>query len=96
MAERRKHKRVVFYAEADYGYQGKISDISADGAFIDTLTPLPVKSPISLKFTLPGGKKLTLKAVVTNTMHNIGMGVEFLNMKDEDKNALLDLIKKSE
>lgn len=92
MAERRKHKRVTFYTEANYGYPGKITDISVNGAFIENLTPLPEKSFIVVKFKLPKGKELLLKAIVKNSMQGMGMGIEFVHEKAEDKQALIDFI----
>jgi PilZ domain len=92
MVERRKNKRVVFYADADYGYNGRITDISVDGAFVDTMTPLPEKSLINIKFKLPKSKEIMLKAIVTNTMHGMGMGIKFINMKAEERKILLDFI----
>lgn len=92
MAEKRKHKRFTFFAEAVYGYDGKIVDISIDGAFIETLHPLPEKSLIKVRFKTTQGKELVLKAVVKNTMHGRGMGIEFINMNDESREVFSDFI----
>ncbi|OGF63837.1 MAG: hypothetical protein A2Y62_21570 [Candidatus Fischerbacteria bacterium RBG_13_37_8] len=92
MNEKRKYRRVIFYTEADYGFNGKITDISLGGAYIETYTPLPEKSIINVKFQFPEGKDLVLKAVVKSSKQGMGMGIEFIELKEDDEAALLDFI----
>jgi hypothetical protein len=92
MVEKRKNKRFTFVAEAVYGYDGKIVDISVDGAFIETLNPLPEKSLIKVRFKTTQGKELILKAIVKNTMKGRGMGIEFVSLNNEDCKAFADFI----
>ena len=101
MSERRRFKRVTYFTEAEYGsyevkYGGKISDLSTGGAYIDTISPLPEKSIINVKFKLPSGKELVLKAIVKNEMPGMGMGIEFINLNENDQKELKDFIESGE
>jgi len=98
MEERRRYKRVSFFTEVEWGvygakFEGKISDLSVGGAYIDTLSPCPEGSEITMRFQLPNGKQLMLKGVVKTSFAGMGMGIEFINLTDADRKALEEFIR---
>lgn len=98
MNEKRKYHRITFFTEVEWivsgaSFKGTISDISEGGAYIDTLNPCPIGTLIRMKFKISDNKELNLKAVVKNSMIGMGMGVEFINLTEEQKAILQELIK---
>jgi len=72
-------------------FQGRISDISLGGLYIDTINPLPEGSTIGLQFRLPNDESGSLVLgegrVVWNTQM-LGMGISFTRLSDEDKDRI--------
>ncbi len=100
MEERRKNKRVTYFTEVEWGvygakFEGKMSDISLGGAYIDTISPCPEGTEITLKFRLPNGHQLMLKGIVKTSFAGMGMGVQFMNISNIDKEALDNFIKEN-
>ena len=98
MEDRRKHIRITYFTEVQWGvagakYEGKISDISAGGAYVDSIMPCPERTIITVKFKLPEGQELSLQAVVKNSTPGMGMGVEFINLRDIEKELLSNFVK---
>lgn len=94
--ERRKSRRYPTIAEVSYEYiglfhQGRITDLSLGGFFIDTMNPLPEGSAIGFKFSLPGDDSETPLAgegLVIWQHPMEGMGVLFTRISDEDRERL--------
>ena len=101
MAEdRRKARRKtllveVYYEGAGTRAQTRISDISANGVFIETLSPLPDGSNIRLAFTPPGGRRIEVEGIVTQSQPGIGMGVAFTRIKPEDARLIEQIVSAS-
>jgi hypothetical protein len=91
-AEKRGSRRVDFHCEVEcYGVGGgslnpRIADISASGAFIDTLSALPAGSRFTLE--IRGSEPTCLTAEVVHSMPQIGMGVRFVNLTPAQREAL--------
>ena len=83
--EKRQATRVPYVCEVECFGVGntaispRISDLSTSGAFIDSLTELPVGSTLMLKFSL-NSTPLKVRAQVVHSMPSIGMGVRFLDL----------------
>jgi hypothetical protein len=69
-------------------FPGRITDISLYGAFIDTLNPLPAKTPVELSLTLSGGTSVNTRGTVVWSQENMGMGIEFIDMVDESRSQI--------
>lgn len=82
----------VKYEGAGVRAETRISDISTTGVFIDAMSPLPVGSDINLNFTLPNGHKVEAQGKVMQSQPRIGMGVEFTEIKPEDRDHIRDII----
>lgn len=83
----------VKYEGAGVRAETRISDISTSGVFIDAMSPLPVGSDINLTFTLPNGHKVEALGKVMQSQPRIGMGVEFTEIKPEDRDHIRDIVK---
>jgi uncharacterized protein (TIGR02266 family) len=92
--ERRKSPRVALIAEIEYSSDSpavtrRLTDLSSDGIFIDTMSPLPPGTLISIRFNLPGEPLpiVVLGEVVWGQEH-VGMGVRFMNLRPKDKDRI--------
>lgn len=107
IAERRNSQRID--VEAEVGFQsdtnffmGFSEDISAGGLFISTFDTRPLGEVMNLNFTLPGGYLISVDGVVrwvreyneTAPETSPGMGVQFENLRQEDKAAIEEFINK--
>ena len=98
-AERRKFVRQPCRIEAQVHHEGDpawlnatVTDISASGCFLETLSPLPVGSIIDLAIQ-PGDSMLRLQGRVQTSFVEMGMGVAFAKMSSADCSALMQLAK---
>ena len=88
--ERRKYKRFPFREDIliDNVMQAYSQNISQDGMFLCAANP-PEKDSI-ITVTIP--LKLTVKAVVRNYQPGIGTGIKFIDMTDDQKILIKQLI----
>jgi CheY-like chemotaxis protein len=88
--ERRKYKRFPFREDIliDNIMKAYSQNISQDGMFLCTANP-PEKDSI-ITVTIP--LKLTVKAVVRNYQPGIGTGIKFIDMTDDQKILIKQLI----
>jgi uncharacterized protein (TIGR02266 family) len=91
--DKRRHPRVAVFAPAVLGLfskkvAGYLTDLSATGAFVQTSTPFPVDTRVSLRFQLPGSAEpIAIRGRVvrvnggtrriTGIQFREGMGLEF-------------------
>jgi hypothetical protein len=93
--EKRTAKRVPYPCEVECYNLGtgvsplnpRLSDLSAKGAFIDSINPLPVGSVVKLKFHTPT-LLIDVRAQVAQTMPQFGMGVRFLDLTPQQQTAI--------
>ena len=91
--ERRKEKRVPFKEKilVNNSMLFNSIDISEGGLYVYTGRSFEKNSLISV--TLPvKGEKITVKARVQHNQPGIGMGLKFIELKDEEKARIRDLI----
>ena len=99
-SDKRQAKRVSYPCEAEcYGASSnalspRISDLSVTGAFIDSMIELPVGSRMTLSFTLPTGK-VSVTAEVVHSMPHFGMGVRFVDLSDDQRQAIEKVVQES-
>ena len=73
-------------------------DISTGGVFFDRAIPHAVGSQVELAFTLPGDNRtIRCRGEVVNVpdARSFGMGIRFLDMGPQDKEALEGFVKGS-
>jgi PilZ domain len=70
------------------------SDVGGRGCYVETLTPLPLGTPLHITFWMEE-RKVTTSAIVRASDPGVGMGIEFIGLKPEqqqDVQAYLDRI----
>ena len=99
-SRKRKHTRVNLPKGMRiawiYGKQRELTiagTVSVGGLFVLSQQPAPVGSNVRLLFDIPGGEVLAT-AVVRNLAPGRGMGVEFTEIRAEDKSRLDTLLKR--
>ena len=70
----------------------RISDISAGGCYIDTIVQVIVGDPLTIHITAGDGMTMPFKGQVAYMLAGNGFGVEFLDLTDEHKEFLQDLM----
>jgi type IV pilus assembly protein PilZ len=103
--ERREHERVVVCLEVDYRCDDTflfayITDMSAMGIFIQTVTPKPPGTLLNLRFRIPDGTRLDVdgRVIWVNHPHgkdsiNPGMGVQFVDLTPAQRDQILGLVR---
>jgi uncharacterized protein (TIGR02266 family) len=106
----RRDVRVPLKARVDYELMSEdtflfeyTSNLSRGGIFLATRNPLPVGTQLNLRFALPEEKRTietTGQVVWVNEYRpggeniNPGMGIEFVDLVEKDRNAITRLIKR--
>jgi hypothetical protein len=88
--EQRQYERYPFREDIliDGRKQAYSQNICEDGMFVSTLHPLEKGSVIHI--TIPSNLKV--KAEVNNSQPGIGMGIEFIDLNDDQKLMIKELI----
>lgn len=100
-ADRRRNRRTIRLRHLRVSWDGapqgnhRISDLSADGVFINTAEPFPVGTSIRLILEAPG-KEVRTRAIVRHSIAGKGMGVEFVEMEEYDRDRLRNLVEAAE
>ena len=103
--ERREHQRVAVNLEVDYRSDDTflfayITDMSAMGIFIQTMTPKPPGTLLNLRFRTKDGKRLDVQGRVIwiNQPHgadsiNPGMGVQFVDLTAGEREQIMAMVR---
>ena len=88
--ERRKYKRFPYREDIliDNSIQAYSQNISQDGMFLCTANPPEKDSVITVTIPL----KVTVKAIVRNYQAGIGMGIRFIDLTDDQKMMIKQLL----
>jgi hypothetical protein len=91
--DNRRHFAIteVSYKHLGVQFQGRISDLSQGGFFIDSINPLPEGSLVSFRFGLPGDKSevpIAGEGRVAWKRPMQGMGICFTRISDVDLDRL--------
>ncbi len=94
-SDRRRASRIPCIVEAAFSSQspfidGRLTDLTPYGVFIDTMTTIPSASEVIVKFSLPEFGEIKAKGKVIWTQDNIGMGIEFVDLPSEDRKKIED------
>lgn len=98
--DKRRQKRipVELWIEVESGgelYFQRASNLSVGGAYFTQTFPLPVGTRVELKFELPGDpNQIACKGEIV-TAQDLGMGVQFRELKPSDLDRLKNLIDRS-
>ena len=95
--DKRRTRRINYICEIMCeGYnigrvETRINDISVSGLFIDSLSHMPVGSEVKMRFTL-SGTLIDVVGEVRYCMPQVGMGVQFLNLRPEHREVIERLV----
>lgn len=97
MDERRKDKRVPMLLDVVWEgragkYEASIGDISLGGCYIDTMGQAEIGEVISFKLHLRSGQWIELQGRVVHRFHGTGFGLHFVNLHEEARALLTQLI----
>jgi hypothetical protein len=68
-------------------------DISVGGLFLNCKDPLPKGSEVALSFHLrPGGPVVNCHGKVAHSLAGVGMGIQFLDLSEEPRQAIQKLV----
>jgi len=107
-SDRRVAPRVLVDLEVDYASEDNylfayITDISETGIFVRTTTPEPPGTNLNLRFRIDDGPQIQVEGTVIwvnpfrpNNKDNLhpGMGIRFVELDDERKDRLLELVRR--
>jgi hypothetical protein len=69
----------------------RLSDLSTDGAFVESVNQLPVGTTLRLRFQV-GARMIDVGGQIVQSMAQFGFGVRFTQMAPEDKAAIAALV----
>ncbi len=98
-SERRAAQRVAFGCEIECEgpnpdpIRPRMRDLSTTGAFIESATPVPIGTRVTLRFVLPAGE-VVLAAVVARTTPE-GCGVRFVDLTEADQRVVDDAVERA-
>lgn len=100
MTDNRQSRRVAYACEVTCTGVGgagvsplnpRISDLSTTGAFIDSMTQIPQGSKVTVSFEI-AGRRIATTAVVAHSMPSFGMGVKFVDLSEDDRQAIEEFV----
>lgn len=95
--DRREGHRAHYFGDVEYEWSGakrraRILDVSLGGMLIETKEPLPVRAEFPARLELAGEAPLEAVCVVKRLVPDVGMGVEFSDLKPSDHIRLRKLV----
>lgn len=96
MTDRRTEDRAPLRLEARLeGTSGRsnahVTDISVDGCYIETWGRVTVGDVVSFEVQLPSGEWLPLRGEVTHELADVGFGICFTFLTDEEQRLIAQL-----
>ena len=70
----------------------QVRDLSLWGAYIEDLRPLARGRIFRLRFHLDEQNSITVKVMIRHVDEGVGMGVEFLEMSEDDRDHLRNFV----
>lgn len=97
------HTNISLGSDSNF-FTGFSTDISSGGIFVATVDTVPQGTPVSVDFTLPGGRPLKARGVVrwlrepnNNTPELMpGVGVQFQELQPEVASQISDFVRRRE
>jgi hypothetical protein len=93
MDERRRYRRAsrlleIRWEDLSGKYNARVTDISPDGCYIESIGQVTVGQQIRFEIQLPTGNWVPLRGEVVNHQPNLGFGVRFIALTEEEKKVL--------
>ena len=83
----------VWYEGESVRGETRISDLSITGAYIETITPLPVGTTFKLIFALPDSQVIETEGTVAHSQRGTGMGIRFTSLSPAQTNYIRQFIR---
>lgn len=96
---RKPHLVEIRYASDSPPMTARLTDLSEKGLFVDAPNPLPPGSRVTFSFLLsntPWDKPIMGEGTVVWQQQAVGMGIEFVQMTDEDRSKLKVFVSRSD
>jgi hypothetical protein len=95
--ERRRHPRASLMLEIRWEdlsgrYNARITDISIDGCYIESIGQVTVGQQIRFEIQLPTGSWVPFRGEVVNHQPNLGFGVRFVDLTEPQKKVLAQML----
>jgi uncharacterized protein (TIGR02266 family) len=95
-SDRRRSPRIPHLVEIRYASDSppmtaRVTDVSEQGLFVDARNPLPQGARVTFSFLLtndPWDKPITGEGSVVWHQEAVGMGIEFVQLTDEDRTKI--------
>ncbi len=96
-SDKREHRRIPVELWIEVEREGELyfqraANLSVGGAYFAQTIPLPVGTSVQLKFTLPSDAHEIYCQGEIVSAKDLGMGVQFVGMKDADRARIESLI----
>ena len=93
----RRSERVLYYGdiilESSSGQrETRISDISADGCYIDSTSVMSPGEKVAFELKRAAGASVRFTGTVAYVLDGFGFGVEFTDVNDQQKAAIQEII----
>lgn len=98
MIEKRRHPRVKASIPTYWGLtpecinHDRITSFSIGGCFIQTRDPVRPQTVIYIRFFLSNTSERIIRAEVRYNMEKVGLGVEFMNLTEGDRQSFQTLV----
>ena len=95
--ERRRYRRAsrlleIRWEDLSGKYNARITDISPDGCYIESIGKVTVGQQIRFETQLPTAGWMPFRGEVVNHHPNLGFGVRFIGLTEQDKRALAQIL----
>ncbi len=93
----RQKKRIAIsltieLAAASGNREARISDLSLDGCYVDSITSVRLDEIIKFTLSLPTGRREEMSGVVIYVHEGIGFGLRFNNLSDDQRMLIQQII----
>ena len=95
--ERRRQSRAsrlleIRWEDLSGRYNARITDISIDGCYIESIGQVTIAQQIRFEIQLPTGSWVPFRGEVVNHQPNLGFGVRFIGLTEQEKKALAQML----
>ena len=95
--ERRRQPRAsamleIRWEDLSGRYNARITDISVDGCYIESIGQVTVGQQIRFEIHLPTKTWVPVRGEVVNHHPNLGFGVRFVGMTEQEKEVLAQML----
>lgn len=74
---------------------GRTENISVGGMLVSTRQTFEPETEVIVRFKLPAGRTIQAQGRVVHTLSRLKMGIQFLEMKEEDQKAIEEFVKQA-